>query len=76
MAALSRMGIASERMYRTHWRVAIVVIAAIAAVLPGGDPISMVLLMLPQLLLFAVGIALSARFGQPPIWRVADADPT
>jgi Sec-independent protein secretion pathway component TatC len=43
--------------------------AAIAAILPGGDPVSMVLLMVPQLVLYAVGIALAARFGQPPLWR-------
>jgi sec-independent protein translocase protein TatC len=74
MTALSRMGVTSARMYRTHWRVALVLIAAVAAILPGGDPISMVLLMLPQLLLYGVGIALSARFGQPPIWRLPDAN--
>ncbi|MGE3234777.1 MAG: twin-arginine translocase subunit TatC [Thermoleophilia bacterium] len=68
MAALSRMGVTSARMYRTHWRIAIVAIAAIAAVLPGGDPISMGLLMIPQLVLYGVGIALSARFGQAPLW--------
>lgn len=68
MAALSRMGVTSARMYRTQWRVAIVVIAAIAAVLPGGDPISMGLLMIPQVVLYGVGIALSVRFGQAPLW--------
>jgi sec-independent protein translocase protein TatC len=55
MAALSRMGIMTARMYRTQWRLAIVVIAAIAAILPGGDPISMGLLMIPQVLLYGVG---------------------
>ena len=68
MTALSRMGITTARMYRTHWRIALVGIAAIAAILPGGDPISMVLLMLPQFALYGVGIALSARFGQAPLW--------
>jgi sec-independent protein translocase protein TatC len=74
MTALSRMGITSARMYRTHWRIAIVVIAAIAAVLPGGDPISMGLLMIPQVVLYGVGIALSARFGQQPLWRRQELD--
>jgi len=45
-----------------------VAIAAIAAILPGGDPISMLLLMLPQFVLYGIGIALSARFGQAPLW--------
>lgn len=68
MAALSRMGVTSARMYRTHWRPALVAIAAVAAILPGGDPVSMGLLMLPQLVLYGVGVALSARVGQAPPW--------
>ncbi|MFN8108889.1 MAG: twin-arginine translocase subunit TatC [Thermoleophilia bacterium] len=72
MAALARMGITSARLYREHWRLAVVVIAFVAAILPGGDPLSMMLLMLPQIVLYGVGILLSARFGQPAIWRVPD----
>ena len=74
MAALSRMGVTSARLYRSQWRIAIVVIAAIAAVLPGGDPISMGLLMIPQIVLYGVGIALSARFGQAPLWSRQQAE--
>ncbi len=69
MAALARMGVASAGLYRRQWRVALVAIAVLAAILPGGDPFSMLLLMIPQILLYAVGIALSARFGQAPMWR-------
>ena len=69
MAALARMGVASARLYRQQWRIAIVAMAAIAAILPGGDPISMVLLMIPQFVLYGVGIALAAKFGQAPLWR-------
>jgi sec-independent protein translocase protein TatC len=74
MAALARMGVASAGLYRRQWSVALVGMAAIAAVLPGGDPISMVLLMLPQFVLYGVGIALAARFGQAPLWRRSDLD--
>ena len=74
MAALARMGVASAGLYRRQWRVAVVGMAAIAAVLPGGDPISMVLLMLPQFVLYGVGIALAAKFGQAPLWRRSDLD--
>jgi sec-independent protein translocase protein TatC len=63
------MGIASAELYRRQWRVALVAIAAIAAILPGGDPMSMLLLMIPQFALYGVGIALAAKFGQPPIWK-------
>ena len=43
-------------------------IAALAAILPGGDPFSMLLLMIPQLLLYVLGIWLAKRFGGPPLW--------
>ncbi len=76
MTALARMGVASAELYRKQWRVALVGIAAVAAILPGGDPISMVLLMLPQFVLYGVGIALAAKFGQPPLWRREELDPT
>lgn len=66
MLALARLGVASATLYRRHWRVAVVVMAAAAALLPGGDPLSMLLLMAPQLVLYAVGIGLSARFGTAP----------
>jgi sec-independent protein translocase protein TatC len=76
MAALARIGVASAGLYRRQWRVAIVGIAAIAAVLPGGDPISMGLLMIPQVLLYGLGIALAAKFGQAPLWhREEQPDP-
>lgn len=68
MLALARLGLASAELYRRQWRVAIVIIAAVAAILPGGDPFSMFLLMLPQLLLYQVGIWLSSAFGGPPLW--------
>jgi sec-independent protein translocase protein TatC len=69
MTALARMGVASAALYRKQWRLALVGIAAIAAVLPGGDPMSMLLLMVPQFGLYGLGIVLAARFGQEPLWR-------
>jgi sec-independent protein translocase protein TatC len=68
MLALARLGVASADFYVRHWRVAIVVIAVLAAILPGGDPFSMLLLMIPQVLLYLLGIALARRFGRPPLW--------
>jgi sec-independent protein translocase protein TatC len=75
MVALARIGVASADLYIRHWRVALVAIAALAAILPGGDPFSMLLLMLPQLVLYGLGILLARRFGGPPLWaREAGAD--
>jgi sec-independent protein translocase protein TatC len=75
MLALARIGVTSADFYVRNWRVAIVVIAFIAAILPGGDPFSMLLLMAPQVVLYGLGIVLARRFGGPPLWaRAAWAD--
>lgn len=69
MAAFARMGLITPQMYRRQWRLAIVAIAAVAAFLPTGDPFSMLLLMLPLIGLYMVGIWLAAIFGRPLVWR-------
>ena len=74
MVGFARLGVVSADMYLRQWRVAIVVIAAIAAILPGGDPFSMLLLMIPQVVLYGVGVALARRFGRPVLWQ-ADPEP-
>ncbi|MEQ8833984.1 MAG: twin-arginine translocase subunit TatC [Miltoncostaeaceae bacterium] len=71
MAGLARMGLTDADFYKRNWRVAIVAIAAVAAVLPGGDPVSMFLLMVPQVLLYGLGVVLAGRFHQEPLWRQA-----
>jgi len=68
MLALARIGVTTADFYVRHWRVAIVLIAALAAILPGGDPFSMLLLMIPQIVLYLLGIWLARRFGGPPLW--------
>ncbi len=69
MLALARIGVVTAAQFRKNWRIAIVVIAILAAILPGGDPFSMVLLMVPQLILYQVGIWLAAAFGGAPLWE-------
>jgi sec-independent protein translocase protein TatC len=71
MLALARIGVVTAGQFRRGWRVAIVVIAFVAAILPGGDPFSMLLLMIPQILLYQVGIWLAAAFGADPLWTRA-----
>ncbi|MGD9696714.1 MAG: twin-arginine translocase subunit TatC [Thermoleophilia bacterium] len=68
MLALARIGVVTAEIYLRQWRVAIVAIAFIAAILPGGDPFSMLLLMIPQLVLYGLGVWLAKRFGGPPLW--------
>jgi sec-independent protein translocase protein TatC len=69
MLAFARLGVVTARTYVRQWRIALVVIAVIAALLPGGDPVSMLLLMAPQIALYALGVWLAKMFGQPPAWR-------
>lgn len=68
MVALARIGVTSAEFYVRQWRIAVVLIAAFAAILPGGDPFSMMLLMIPQVILYGLGILLAKRFGGPPLW--------
>jgi sec-independent protein translocase protein TatC len=68
MLTFARLGVVTAKMYRQNWRIALVVIAALAAILPGGDPLSMLLLMVPQIVLYMLGIWLSAVFGGPALW--------
>lgn len=69
MLAFARLGVVTAAMYRQQWRVALVAIAALAAILPGGDPLSMLLLMVPQILLYILGVWLASMFGGAPLWQ-------
>jgi sec-independent protein translocase protein TatC len=58
--AVTRMGILTTRQLRRNRRYAILVIAIVAALLPGGDPVTMVLMMLPILFLYEGSILLAS----------------
>lgn len=60
MLVLNRLNVFSVKKMREGRRIAIVAIAFIAAILPGGDPFSMLLLMLPQIILYEVGILIAS----------------
>jgi sec-independent protein translocase protein TatC len=53
---LARLHVLSSRVMKKNRRIAIVVLAAAAAALPGTDPISMLLELVPLLVLFEVSI--------------------
>ena len=75
MLVLARLGLVTAQQFRHWWRYAIVVIAFIAAILPGGDPVSMLMLMVPQLILYGVGIWLASAFGRPAPWARGETQP-
>jgi sec-independent protein translocase protein TatC len=58
--AVTRVGIITPRQLRKNRRYAILVIAIVAMLLPGQDPITMLLLMAPLLVLFEGSILLAA----------------
>ncbi|CAB4597981.1 unannotated protein [freshwater metagenome] len=61
LVALQMIGVITPRKLIQWWRQAIVVIAVIAAVItPSGDPISMIALAVPMLILYIVSIGLGA----------------
>ena len=63
--ALTRLGITTPRQLRKNRRYAILVIAVIAAALPGVDPVSMLIEMVPLILLYELSILLAVAFGRP-----------
>jgi sec-independent protein translocase protein TatC len=63
--AVVRLGIVSVAQLRSNRRYAYLLIAIVAAALPGVDPISMLLEMVPLLVLYELSILLARAFGQP-----------
>ncbi len=62
---LNRLGIVTPRMLRKNRRYAILVIAVLAMLLPGIDPISMLIEMVPMIVLYELSILLAVAFGRP-----------
>jgi sec-independent protein translocase protein TatC len=63
--AVTRLGIVSPRQLSANRRYAYLVIAIIAAALPGVDPISMLIEMVPLLVLYELSILIARAFGTP-----------
>jgi sec-independent protein translocase protein TatC len=63
---ISRLGLVSVDQLRRSRRYAIVVIAALAALLPTLDPVTLMLEMLPMIALYEVGIQMARFFAPTP----------
>jgi sec-independent protein translocase protein TatC len=63
--ALTRLGIVTPRQLSANRRYAYVVAAVIAAALPGVDPVSMLIEMVPLVVLYELSIVLARAFGTP-----------
>jgi sec-independent protein translocase protein TatC len=63
--AVTRLGIVTVEQLSANRRYAYLAIAIIAAALPGVDPISMLIEMVPLLILFELSILIARAFGTP-----------
>ena len=58
LLALQQIGVINGRTLTKHWRYAVVIIAVIAAAMPGADPVTTALEMLPLVLLYLASIVM------------------
>jgi sec-independent protein translocase protein TatC len=63
--AVTRLGIVKVEQLRANRRYAYLLIAIVAAALPGVDPVSMLIEMVPLLVLYELSILLARAFGRP-----------
>jgi len=63
--SVTRLGIVSVAQLRANRRYAYLLIAIVAAALPGVDPVSMLIEMVPLLALYELSILLAKAFGTP-----------
>lgn len=63
--AVTRLGLVPVEWFSKNRRYAYLVIAVVAAALPGVDPVSMLLEMVPLLILFELSILIARVFGRP-----------
>ena len=65
LLALCRLGVVTPEQLAQNRRYAIFIISIVAAALPGGDPVSMILIMIPLVVLYEASVWLAKRFGEP-----------
>lgn len=64
--AVCRLGIVTPEQLARNRRYAVLIIAVAAMLLPGTDPVTMLISMLPLYLLFEFSLMLAKAFGRPP----------
>jgi sec-independent protein translocase protein TatC len=64
--AVTRLAIVTPEQLAANRRYALLVIAILAMLLPGTDPVTMVISMAPLYALFELSLLLARRFGRPP----------
>jgi sec-independent protein translocase protein TatC len=64
--AVTRLAIVTPEQLARNRRYAVLVIAILAMLLPGTDPVTMLISMAPLYALFELSLVLARRFGRPP----------
>ena len=70
--AVTRLGIITPNQLSRNRRYAYLIIAVIAAALPGVDPVTMLIEMLPLVVLYELSIVLARLFGRPESGRLPE----
>jgi sec-independent protein translocase protein TatC len=63
--AVTRLGITTPQQLSRNRKYAILIIAVVAMLLPGTDPVTMLISMLPLVVLFELSLILARLFGRP-----------
>ncbi len=63
--SVAKLGIVTPQQLAASRRWAVLVIAVVSAAAPGGDPVSMFMIMIPLLVLYEGSIRLARRYGKP-----------
>ena len=63
--SVAKLGIVTPEQLAGSRRYAVLVIAVVSAAAPGGDPVSMMMIMIPLLVLYEGSIRLARRYGKP-----------
>ena len=74
MLALNRLGVVSAAKLRGSWRYAIVIIAIVAMLGPGIDPMTMMFMMVPLLMLYGLSILLVSWLDRRTARRAGDGE--
>jgi sec-independent protein translocase protein TatC len=74
--AVTRLGIVKVEQLSSNRRYAYLAIAVLAAALPGVDPVTMLIEMVPLLVLYELSIVLARAFGQPAAANRSAASPS
>jgi Tat protein translocase TatC len=72
LLAVTRLGIITPKQLSQNRRYAYLIIAVVAAALPGVDPVTMLIEMLPLVVLYELSIVLCRLFGTPASGRLPE----